>query len=154
MRSLLFVLTLALTLTWAWATAAAPEDEPERRFANERYCYQMPTVLSVMDAHLNEMAAHADAGLDDPKNLELLQNRAQVTASDTLDFGMRLAPHSEYAQQIQRSFIDYTNRLQEFSGHFHDEPPDTGNIRRQLGNLVDDFLELHVEVADFCSPYQ
>ena len=181
MRSALFVFTLALalTLTLACGTAAPEEQatssetnqtannaqqtpEPEQqeeklskeeekemhRRENGAYCNGVFSYLSQMDRQLYELMADANADLEIPINVQLMKQQAMFA----VEAGERTPSQvPQDAKKLGRSVEKYHEKVTEFHGDL--DQASAKKIHRSLGNLVDDFVDLHGDFEGFCEPY-
>ena len=82
--------------------------------------------MSAVDLHIYEMAGYANAGLDDPLNLTLLQNESELNSSYTSESLDWINVPSE-ATKLHRSLEDYSEKLAEFNAK------STGRVWRPWG---------------------
>lgn len=124
-----------------------------RRSTNDGWCLNMSIMISSMDSNLYEVMGYANDGLDNPRNSDNVQFYAKVAARFFADgsydkLGRSVTPDTE---KLHRSIGDFGENLTEFHTNF--EEYSDRKINRELGNLVDDFLDIYEDVGDFCQDY-
>lgn len=173
MRKALFVLTTALIFAVACAAPADSAEEPaanseadqtansaeqtqdtqpEANAASKRtFCIDVSTYLNIVDSNLYEMVGYANAGLDDELNVRLLYQQAEIAASISNDVWGRLSFRvPKDAEKLGRSIDKYNEKLTEFNFDANSGQLNDRKTYRGLEDLVDDFLDVHGKVEDYC----